>query len=138
MKKILMTVIITLIVLGGVVGGIVSLVVKTSGKGKTGKCEWQTENEKYKGVVCEAKVDKDQIVTIKLKNGDLKEALLVSGSAIKCSNKNNYFMCVGLRENCQVVNQKGPEFSAKCPVPWGPMEALMNFDIGNAKIIWER
>ncbi|MEM4736721.1 MAG: hypothetical protein QXD41_02500 [Nitrososphaeria archaeon] len=143
MKKLFLTIFLTLIVFALIVGGIIVAVMLTN-KGtdkereKTGTCEWLTENEKYKAVSCEASVNGDGVIFINLKNIDSEEALLTTASAIKCSNANNYFTCVGLRRECQVVNQKGPDFAVKCPIPWGPMEAKIDFDIGFAKVRWEK
>lgn len=137
-KQIFLTIFITLIVLGIMVGGIIVLGIKTVGQGKSGRCEWQPANEVYKDIVCEGFVEKNQIVTAKLKNADSKEIILESAVGRKCSNTNNIFMCVGLLSPCQVLSQRGPEFTAKCPIPWGPMYTEMHFNIGTAKITWER
>jgi hypothetical protein len=139
MKNIILTIVITFAVLGVILGGIIFLVTKSaSGFGKKGECSWQSENETYKNLTCEGFVNKDSVITVNLKGEKTSEPLLLSSSAIKCSNKNGYFMCVGLTENCSVLNQKGPNFQAKCNVPFGPMEAIMNFDVGNVKIRWTR
>jgi len=141
-KTILLTIIITVGVFALLVYGIMIVGMKTASKGKPGKCEWGAGEEKYKIVSCEAYVEKDGPITIKLKNVEPKEVFLSSSSAIQCSNKNGYFMCVGLMKPCQLVDSTNTsetgEFKVNCPIPWGPMQAVINFNIGSAKITWER
>jgi hypothetical protein len=141
-KTILVTVLITLFVLVLIVGGIIVVGMKTASKGKSGKCEWGAGEEKYKSVSCEAYVEKDGPITIKLKNVDPKEVFLSASSAIGCSNKNGYFMCVGLMQPCQLVGNYNTsetgEFKVNCPIPWGPMKAQIDFNIGSATITWTK
>lgn len=139
MKKVLFTIIITFVVLGAILGGIIFAVTKGASKfGKKGECSWQSENEVFRNLTCEGFVNKESVVTVNLKGEKATEPLLLSASAIKCSNKNGYFMCVGLRSNCQVLSQKDPNFQVKCDVPFGPMETVMNFDVGHVNIRWTR
>lgn len=114
-------------------------VVKTANpKGKEGQCQWHFQNFQYQNLSCQAFVNKEGVITISLKNINPKEPLLTAASALKCANKNNYFMCVGLKKSCQILNPNRPNFSVKCPIPWGPMEAKVDFNIGFAKIRWKR
>lgn len=139
MKQIFLTILITFILLGIIIGGLIFFVLKTSNpKGKEGKCQWQSQDPQHQNITCQAFVNKENIVTINLKNIDPKEPLLNSVSFLKCSTKNNYFMCVGLRRPCQIISQKGPDFQAKCETPFGPMEVKADFDKGIAMIRWER
>jgi len=142
MKKIVVTIFLTFFILILVVGGIITLAMKTASKGKPGKCEWGAGEEKYKAVSCGAYVEKDGVITINLKNIAPKEVFLSSSSAIQCSNKNGYFMCVGLMKPCDLVGNSNTsengEFKIKCSIPWGPMQAKIDFNIGSAKITWER
>jgi hypothetical protein len=141
MKKIVLTIFLTFFILILVVGGIITSAMKTASKGKPGKCEWGG-TEKYKSVVCQAYVEKDGPITIILKNVAPKEVFLSASSAIQCSNKNGYFMCVGLMKHCQLVGStntsENGEFKISCPIPWGPMQVKVDFNIGSAKITWER
>ena len=142
-KAILITVFLTLGVLALIVGGIIGLGMKTTPKaGKEGKCVWGAGEDRYRSVVCEGYVKKDGPITVRLKNVDLKEVFLSSASAIQCSNKNGYFMCVGLMKPCQLVgnyntNETG-EFQVTCLIPFGPMKAKIDFNVGTAEITWER
>lgn len=139
MKQIFLTIVITFSLLGLIAGGIIFAVVKTSNpKGKEGKCQWQSQSSLYQNITCQAFVNKENIITINLKGTDPKEHLFNSASFLKCSNKNNYFMCVGLRKPCQIINQKEPDYQAKCDAPWGPMEVKADFNMGVARIRWER
>lgn len=139
MKQIVLTITITFALLGIIIGGIIFFVVKTaSPKGKEGQCQWQSKNSQYQNLSCQAFVNKENIVTINLKGKAAKDILLTSVSFLKCSNKNNYFMCAGLRQFCSVINQKGPDFQAKCQPPWGPIEVKANFDVGIAMIRWKK
>lgn len=139
MKQIFLTLIITFVLLGAIIGGVIFFVVKTGNpKGKEGKCQWQSQDPQYKNISCQAFVNKQNIVTINLKNLSTSSPFLTSVSFIKCSNKNNYFMCVGLRKPCQIINQKERDYQAKCDAPWGPMEVKADFNIGTAMIKWER
>jgi len=142
-KTTLITVILTLGVLVLIVGGIIGLVMKTAPKeGKEGKCVWGAGEDKYRSVVCEGYVKKDSPITVRLKNVDPKEVFLSSASAIRCSNSKGYFMCVGLMKPCQLVGNyntsETAEFQVTCPVPFGPMKAKIDFNIGTAEITWER
>jgi len=142
-KAILITVFLTLGVLVLIVGGIIGLGMKTAPKaGKEGKCVWGAGEDRYRSVVCEGYVKKDGPITVRLKNVDPKEVFLSSASAIQCSNKNGYFMCVGLMKPCQLVgnyntNETG-EFQVTCPILFGPMKAKIDFNVGTAEITWER
>lgn len=139
MKQIFLTVAITLSLLGLIIGGIIFAVVKTiNPKGKEGKCQWQSQDSSYQNISCQAFVNKENIVPINLKNSPPSSPFLTSASFIKCSNKNNYFMCVGLRKPCHVINQKEPDYQIKCEAPWGQMEVKAEFNMGFAMIRWER
>ena len=142
MKKIVLTVFLTFFILILIVGGIIVLAIKTASKGKPGKCQWGASEEKYKSASCQAYIEKDGSITINLKNIAPKEVFLTTSSAIQCSNKNGYFMCVGLMKPCRLVGNNNTsengEFKVSCPIPWGSMQAKINFNIGSAKITWER
>jgi len=142
-KTTLITVILTLGVLVLIVGGIIGLGMKTAPKaGKEGKCAWGAGEDRYRSVVCEGFVNKESVVTVRLKNVNPQEVFLSSASAIKCSNSKGYFMCVGLMKPCQLVGTSNKsdtgEFKVNCQVPFGPMQAKINFNIGTADITWER
>ena len=142
MKKIALTVFLTFFILILFVGGIITLAMKNASKGKPGKCEWGAGEEKYKTVSCQAYVEKDGPITVILKNIVPKEVFLSASSAIQCSNKNGYFMCVGLMKPCQLVGNtntsESGKFKISCPIPWGPMQVKVDFNIGSVKITWER